>query len=60
MARDSVLDEIKRQSNDRIRTSIAEGEGAFYGPKFEYHLRDAIGRTWQVGTIQSDRVAADA
>jgi threonyl-tRNA synthetase len=32
------------------------GEGAFYAPKLEYHLTDAIGRTWQVGTMQSDRV----
>ena len=32
------------------------GEGAFYEPKLEWHLTDAIGRTWQVGTIQSDRV----
>lgn len=32
------------------------GEGAFYAPKLEWHLTDAIGRTWQCGTIQSDRV----
>jgi threonyl-tRNA synthetase len=32
------------------------GEGAFYAPKLEWHLTDAIGRSWQVGTIQSDRV----
>jgi threonyl-tRNA synthetase len=32
------------------------GEGAFYAPKLEFHLRDAIGRTWQVGTIQADTV----
>jgi len=32
------------------------GEGAFYGPKIEYHLRDAIGRTWQCGTLQLDFV----
>ncbi|WP_442680586.1 threonine--tRNA ligase [Sphingomonas sp. ASY06-1R] len=32
------------------------GEGAFYAPKLEFHLTDAIGRTWQVGTIQSDTV----
>ncbi|MGL3821395.1 threonine--tRNA ligase [Sphingopyxis sp. R3-92] len=32
------------------------GEGAFYAPKLEFHLTDAIGRTWQCGTIQSDRV----
>ena len=33
---------------------IAEGEGAFYGPKIEFHLKDAIGRPWQLGTIQAD------
>src|SRR4029450_8184974 len=32
------------------------GEGALYAPKLEWHLTDAIGRTWQVGTIQSDRM----
>ncbi|MGP1352807.1 MAG: threonine--tRNA ligase [Parasphingopyxis sp.] len=32
------------------------GEGAFYAPKLEWHLTDAIGRTWQIGTMQSDRV----
>ena len=35
------------------------GEGAFYAPKLEWHLTDAIGRTWQVGTIQGDRVLPD-
>jgi threonyl-tRNA synthetase len=33
---------------------IATGEGAFYGPKLEFHLRDALGRPWQLGTIQVD------
>jgi threonyl-tRNA synthetase len=32
------------------------GEGAFYAPKLEFHLKDAIGRTWQVGTLQTDTV----
>ncbi|WP_339705499.1 threonine--tRNA ligase [uncultured Sphingosinicella sp.] len=35
------------------------GEGAFYAPKLEFHLTDAIGRTWQVGTIQTDTVLPD-
>ncbi len=34
--------------------SINEGDGAFYGPKIDYHLEDSIGRTWQCGTIQLD------
>lgn len=33
---------------------ISEGEGAFYGPKIDLHIRDALGRTWQCGTIQLD------
>ncbi|RLB48470.1 MAG: threonine--tRNA ligase, partial [Deltaproteobacteria bacterium] len=33
---------------------IAEGEGAFYGPKIEFHLKDALGRPWQLGTMQAD------
>ena len=37
-----------------IATSINPGEGAFYGPKLEYVLRDAIGRDWQCGTLQVD------
>ncbi len=48
-----VLDRMS-QDHPGIKTSIAEGDGAFYGPKFEYHLRDAIGRTWQCGTTQVD------
>jgi threonyl-tRNA synthetase len=48
-----VLDKVGQISN-RVKTSIAEGDGAFYGPKFEYHLKDAIGRTWQCGTNQVD------
>ena len=49
-----VLDQIKAQSGGAIETSINPGEGAFYGPKFEYVLRDAIGRDWQCGTTQVD------
>jgi threonyl-tRNA synthetase len=33
---------------------VNEGDGAFYGPKIDFHIRDAIGRTWQCGTIQLD------
>ncbi|RZS88991.1 threonyl-tRNA synthetase [Phyllobacterium myrsinacearum] len=48
-----VLEQIQKQSND-IKTGILPGEGAFYGPKFEYTLKDAIGREWQCGTTQVD------
>src|SRR5262249_12944470 len=42
------------ESGGKIKTGINPGEGAFYGPKFEYVLRDAIGRDWQCGTTQVD------
>src|SRR5712671_6401258 len=50
----TVLSEIQAQGHNRIKTAINPGEGAFYGPKFEYVLRDAIGRDWQCGTTQVD------
>jgi threonyl-tRNA synthetase len=60
---DQAEDELRRAvvtSNlpESIKAKFEElpGEGAFYAPKLEFHLTDAIGRTWQVGTIQSDRV----
>lgn len=49
-----VLEQIQQRSGNRIKTGINPGEGAFYGPKFEYVLRDAIGRDWQCGTTQVD------
>jgi threonyl-tRNA synthetase len=49
-----VLERIAAQSGGWIRTGVNPGEGAFYGPKFEYVLRDAIGRDWQCGTTQVD------
>ncbi|MFM8646269.1 MAG: threonine--tRNA ligase [Methylocystis sp.] len=47
----NVLSDLARRG---VTTSIQEGEGAFYGPKLEYTLRDAIGREWQCGTTQVD------
>ena len=49
-----VLEDIKAKHGDVVETSLNPGEGAFYGPKFEYVLRDAIGREWQCGTTQVD------
>ena len=49
-----VLEQITAQSGGKIESGINPGEGAFYGPKFEYVLRDAIGRDWQCGTTQVD------
>ncbi|MGI9523571.1 MAG: threonine--tRNA ligase [Hyphomicrobiaceae bacterium] len=50
----NVLERIAAESDGMLKTSINPGEGAFYGPKFEYILRDAIGREWQCGTNQVD------
>ena len=49
-----VLEQIKSEHGDVVETALNPGEGAFYGPKFEYVLRDAIGRDWQCGTTQVD------
>ncbi|MFG1343600.1 threonine--tRNA ligase [Xanthobacter autotrophicus DSM 431] len=49
-----VLKQIEDASGGKIKTGILPGEGAFYGPKFEYTLKDAIGREWQCGTTQVD------
>ncbi|MBL1258740.1 threonine--tRNA ligase [Methylocystis sp. Sn-Cys] len=46
-----VLDELAKRG---LKTGVQAGEGAFYGPKLEYTLRDAIGREWQCGTTQVD------
>ena len=54
---EGIMQDVLKQiaaSNNRIKTAINPGEGAFYGPKFEYVLRDAIGRDWQCGTTQVD------
>ncbi len=51
---EKVLHEIEGKSEGKIKTGINPGEGAFYGPKFEYVLKDAIGRKWQCGTTQVD------
>jgi len=45
---------LEKVAETGIKTGINEGEGAFYGPKLEYTLRDAIGREWQCGTTQVD------
>ena len=54
----SLRDAVKEAGRDGPEYGWEElpGEGAFYAPKLEFHLTDAIGRTWQVGTIQTDTV----
>jgi threonyl-tRNA synthetase len=49
-----ILKQIAAESGGRIKTGVNPGEGTFYGPKFEYVLKDAIGREWQCGTTQVD------
>ena len=56
---DATWDKAEDALRAALRASGVEwqelpGEGAFYGPKIEYHLKDAIGRTWQLGTMQVD------
>jgi threonyl-tRNA synthetase len=56
-------DEVWDKAEESLRTALREcgvdwtelpGEGAFYGPKIEYHMKDCLGRPWQVGTMQVD------
>ncbi len=51
LATDALIEAIKASG---LPYTIAEGEGAFYGPKIDVHLRDAIGRRWQLSTLQVD------
>jgi threonyl-tRNA synthetase len=56
---DETWDKAENAMREAIRSSGATweelpGEGAFYGPKIEYHLKDSIGRSWQCGTMQVD------
>ncbi|NIJ40181.1 threonyl-tRNA synthetase [Parvibaculum indicum] len=58
---DATWDRAEKSLADALTSAgldfdFAEGEGAFYGPKLEFHLTDAIGRTWQAGTLQLDYV----
>ncbi|MEM7328702.1 MAG: threonine--tRNA ligase [Pseudomonadota bacterium] len=58
---DATWDRAEKNLADALTAAglefeIAEGEGAFYGPKLEFHLTDAIGRTWQAGTFQLDYI----
>lgn len=49
---ESILEKVIAHSG--LEFKINPGDGAFYGPKLDFHLRDAIGRTWQCGTVQLD------
>jgi threonyl-tRNA synthetase len=50
-ATQGLIDALNMLKMDYI---VNEGDGAFYGPKIDFHLRDSLGRTWQCGTIQLD------
>jgi threonyl-tRNA synthetase len=45
---------ISAMNHIGLKYKLNEGDGAFYGPKIDFHLKDSIGRTWQCGTIQLD------
>jgi len=49
---ESVLESVLQKQ--KIKFKVNKGEGAFYGPKIDFHLKDSLGRTWQCGTIQVD------
>lgn len=49
---EKVMKETLKES--KVTYQINEGEGAFYGPKIDFHLKDSLGRTWQCSTIQLD------
>ena len=61
---DDIWDKAEQGLRDALTACGVEweelpGEGAFYGPKIEYHVKDAIGRSWQCGTLQLDFVLPD-
>ncbi|MBI1262845.1 MAG: threonine--tRNA ligase [Rhizobiales bacterium] len=58
---DETWDKAEKALGDALRATgrdfvVSPGDGAFYGPKLEFHLKDAIGRSWQLGTLQLDFV----
>ncbi len=56
-AAEKALADALRAAN--LEFEVAEGEGAFYGPKLEFHIQDALKRSWQLGTIQVDYALPD-
>ena len=45
---------IKAAEDKGLKTTVVTGEAAFYGPKLDFMVKDALGRNWQLGTIQVD------
>ncbi len=51
---DQAEHSLKEALREKMEFRINEGDGAFYGPKIDFHIKDAIGRNWQLGTVQLD------
>ena len=49
---EEILEKVLKKS--KMKYKVNAGDGAFYGPKIDFHLKDSLGRTWQCGTIQLD------
>lgn len=49
---EKILEEALKKTKSKFK--VNEGDGAFYGPKIDFHVKDSLGRTWQLGTIQLD------
>lgn len=49
---EKILEEVLKES--KVKYQINKGDGAFYGPKIDFHVKDSLGRTWQLSTIQLD------
>ncbi len=49
---ESVLEKVLKKK--KMKFKVNKGDGAFYGPKIDFHIKDSLGRTWQMGTLQLD------
>lgn len=49
---ESIMKQVDKE--EKLNAALNEGDGAFYGPKFDFHINDSLGRSWQLGTVQLD------
>jgi threonyl-tRNA synthetase len=49
---ETIMKKVTKELGIKVKINV--GDGAFYGPKFDFHIKDSIGRTWQCGTVQLD------
>jgi threonyl-tRNA synthetase len=49
---EKIMHQVNKE--EKLNVELNEGDGAFYGPKFDFHINDSLGRSWQLGTIQLD------